>query len=95
MFVEELEKIVKNINKTMLSCANLVCDLADNKREYVYYEASNLRQLNRKMLGGNSLTIGMFNTAHGDFKKTLTTLTYLTKARKIINFPVISTTAIF
>ncbi len=75
---------------------NLVCDLADNKREYVYYEASNLRQLNRKMLGGNSLTIGMFNTAHGDFKKTLTTtLNYLTKARKIINFPVISTTAIF
>ncbi len=29
------------------------------------------------MLGGNSLTIGMFNIAHGDFKKTLTTLNYL------------------
>ncbi len=74
----------------MLSCANLVCDhLAENKREYAYYEASNLRQLSRKMLGGNSLTIGMFNIAHGDFEKTLTTLYYLTKARKIINLPVI------
>ncbi len=79
----------------MLSYANLVCDLAENNREYVYYEASNLTQLSRNMLGGNSLTIGVFNIAHGDVKKTLTTLNYLTKARKIINFAVTSTTAIF
>ncbi len=52
-------------------------------------------QLSRNMLGGNSLTIGVFNIAHGEVKKTLTTLNYLRKARKIINFPVISTTAIF
>ncbi len=79
----------------MLSYANLVWDLAENKREYVYYEASNLTQLSRNMLGGNSLTISVFNITHHDVKKTLTTLNYLTKARKIINFPVISTTAIF
>ncbi len=84
-----------SINKSMLSYASLVCDLAENKREYVYYEASNLTQLSRNMLGGNSLTICVLNIVHDDVKKTLTTLNYLTRARKIFNFPAISTTAIF
>lgn len=78
------------INKSMLSYANLVRDLAGNKGEYVYYEASNLTQLSRDVLGGNSLTVGVFNIAHGDVKKTGITLNYLKYARRIINFPVIN-----
>lgn len=61
-----------------------------NKGEFVYYESSVLTQLCRDVLGGNSLTVGIFNISYGDIKKTANTLTYMKYAKRIVNFPVIT-----
>ena len=41
-------------------------------------------------LGGNSLTIALFNIQNGDVKQTSLTLNYLKMARNIVNFPIIN-----
>jgi len=78
------------MNKSMICFGNLIKDLSMSKGEFVYYEGSILTQLCRDVLGGNSLTIGIFNIAYGDIKKTANTLNYMKYAKRIINFPVVT-----
>lgn len=78
------------LNKGIISFSNLIRDLAANRGEYVYYDGSVLTQLCRDILGGNSLSVGIFNIAYNDYKNTSIALTYMNYAKSIMNFPIIN-----
>ena len=78
------------MNKSIISVANLLKDLAGNNGGYVFYDGSILTQLCRDVLGGNSLTVGIFNVAFGDYKRTSTTLGFMNMAKNIVNYPIIN-----
>ena len=55
------------LNKGILSLNNLFKELATNPHgDYVFYDGSVLTQLLKDVLGGNSLTVGLFTLQYGD-----------------------------
>ena len=49
------------LNKGILAANNLMKELATNAHsDYVFYDGSVLTQLLKDVLGGNSLTVGLF-----------------------------------
>jgi len=78
------------LNKSIVGLSTLIKGLAGNRGEYVFYDGSILTQLCRDILGGNSLTVGIFNVAYGDYKKTSATLTHMNLAKNIMNYPIIN-----
>lgn len=50
-----------------MSLNNLFKELATNTHnDYVFYDGSVLTQLMKDIIGGNSLTVGLFNLQYGD-----------------------------
>jgi hypothetical protein len=55
------------LNKGILSLNNLVKELATHPHgDYVFYDGSVLTQLMKDVMGGNSLTVGIFTIQYGD-----------------------------
>lgn len=50
------------LNKGILALNNLFKDLSSNQYgDYIFYDGSILTQLCKDVLGGNSLSVGLFN----------------------------------
>lgn len=49
------------MNKSIISLGGLMKDLSGKRNDYVLYETSVLTHLLKDALGGNSLTLGIFN----------------------------------
>lgn len=55
------------LNKGILAFNHLTKELASNPLgDYVFYDGSILTQLMKDVLGGNSLTVGIFTLQYGD-----------------------------
>ena len=80
-----------SLNKSMLALNNLIKDLSTNRHgDYVFYDGSMLTMLMKDILGGNSLTVGMFNIQYGDTIGSTVAMRTFKKCQQIMNFPVIN-----
>lgn len=79
------------LNKGILSLSNLMKELATNPHgDYVFYDGSILTQLLKDVLGGNSLTVGLFTLQYGDPIGSTLAMRAFKKCQQIMNFPVIN-----
>lgn len=83
------------MNKSIVSVTNVMRQLVQTKSDYVIYESSYLSHLMKDSLGGNSLSLGIFNLKQGDFKGSSLSLRYLTFSRKIVNYPIVNDSKAF
>ncbi|KRX05294.1 P-loop containing nucleoside triphosphate hydrolase [Pseudocohnilembus persalinus] len=79
-----------SLNKSIISLGGLMKDLSGKRNDYVLYETSVLTHLLKDALGGNSLTLGIFNIQNGDTRSSSLTLNFLKYARNIFNWPVVN-----
>lgn len=70
--------------------SSLIKDLSARRNDHVIYETSVVTHLMKDALGGDSLTVGIFNVQNGDAKGTSLTLNFLKYVRNIFNWPIVS-----
>ncbi|CAM1309470.1 KIF4A (predicted) [Pycnogonum litorale] len=80
-----------NINKGLLALGNVINSLCD-KSSHVPYRDSKLTRLLQDSLGGNSHTVMIARVSPADYniEKTLNTIRYADRARKIKNKPIVN-----
>ncbi|CDW90229.1 kinesin-like protein [Stylonychia lemnae] len=79
------------LNRGMLSLNNLMKELSVNPHgDYVFYDGSKLTELMKDVLGGNSLTVGVFTLQYGDPIGSTLTMRAFKKCQTIMNFPAIN-----
>jgi len=79
------------LNKGITTVANLLKELAAARRsDYIGYQGSQLSHLMKDILGGNSLTVGMFTLQHGDLEGSSLTMNLMKQTKRVMNFPVVN-----
>ncbi|CAG9311298.1 unnamed protein product [Blepharisma stoltei] len=79
-----------NLNKGLLSLAELIRNLSQGTNDYVRYDASQVSVLMGDILGGNCLSMGIFCLQNGDMIGSSLSLNYMRMVRSIMNFPVVN-----
>lgn len=79
-----------NLNKGLLSVAELIRNLSQGMNDYVRYDQSAVTLLMSDILGGNCLAMGVFCLQNGDMVGSSLSLNYMRMIRSIHNFPVVN-----
>ena len=78
------------LNQSLLALQDMAIDLSSGKMGDANYDASQLTRLLGDVLGGNTMTIAIFNFQCEDQNGSLTTLSLLRYCQRIVNFPIIN-----
>jgi len=77
------------MNHSIISLGSILKELS-KKNDYILYEASILTHLMKDVLGGNSLSIGLFCAKQDDGKGAILTFNYLNYAKNIFNYGIVN-----
>jgi len=79
------------LNKGILALNHLTKELSTNPHgDYVFYDGSVLTQLMKDTMGGNSLTVGLFNLQYGDPIGSTLAMRQFKRCQTIMSYPVIN-----